>query len=248
MPPMELDLLAAPWLLVLVLVIVFVAAIVQAGLGMGFGLMAAPLLAVLDPELVPAPALFLGFASSLLVALQQHRHIHWPEVGIASVGRLAGVAASSAVLVFFTDRNSFSILFALMIGLAVLLSAFGPRVAFTRPRLFGVAIISGLMGTITSVGAPPLALIYQNRPAQSARATLAAFFTIGCAMSLGALYLTGWASSRDFRLALLMAPAMIAGLLAGRLLQSRFDRRYRGLMLIASGLAAVLLLGRGILG
>jgi uncharacterized membrane protein YfcA len=248
LPVPELDLLSVPWLLALVLVIVFVAAVVQAGLGMGFGLMAAPLLAVIDPELVPAPALFLGFASSFLVALQQRHHIHWPEVGIASFGRLAGVLISSYALLFFADRNSFSVIFALMIGLAVVLSLFGPPIAFTMTRLFGVAVISGIMGTITSVGAPPLALIYQGRPAHAARATLAAFFAIGCAMSLVALFLTGWASFRDMWLAILMAPAMITGLLAGRLLQSGFDQRYRILMLTASGLAAIMLLVRGLLG
>lgn len=54
MESLFLDMLTNPWLLTAVLAIVFFASIVRFGLGMGFGLTAAPLLAVVDLQLVPA--------------------------------------------------------------------------------------------------------------------------------------------------------------------------------------------------
>jgi uncharacterized membrane protein YfcA len=48
------------WIAATVLVIVTIGAIIQAGLGMGFGLTVAPVLALVDPALVPAPALYLS--------------------------------------------------------------------------------------------------------------------------------------------------------------------------------------------
>ncbi|MCV2870210.1 sulfite exporter TauE/SafE family protein [Defluviimonas sp. WL0002] len=244
---MEPILAGSPLLLAAVLGIVFFAAIVQAGLGMGFGLAAAPLLALLDPELVPAPALILGFASSLWVALQAPPLIQWREVWTGTAGRIAGVALAATFIAGTSDPRAFSLAFAGMIGLAVVLSAAGWRLRFSMPKLVALAALSGLMGTLTSVGAPPLALIYKDRPPREARATLAAFFTLGCAASLAGLWGAGRLGWGDAGLAALMAPAMVAGLWTARRFDGIFDRRYRGLMLAASALAAVLLTLRAIL-
>jgi uncharacterized membrane protein YfcA len=133
-----------------------------------------------------------------------------------------------------------------MVGLAVAMSVFGRRIAFTRPNLVGMSALSGLMATITSVGAPPLALIYQDRPAGEARPTLAAFFALGCLFALAGLTATGHAGLRDVALAALMLPPMLAGLWVARRLRGRFDRRYRPALLAVAGVAAVLLIVRGV--
>jgi hypothetical protein len=109
-----------------------------------------------------------------------------------------------------------------------------------------MATVSGIMGTITSVGAPPLAIVYQDRPAAEARPTLAAFFALGCGISLAGLYLSGWADWRNFMLAIVMAPAMLAGLAVARRIGGRFDRRYRPALLAISGTAAIVLIARGL--
>ncbi len=175
-----MELLDQPGVLAVVLGIVFFAGIVQSGLGMGFGLTAAPLVALLDPELVPAPVLILGFFSSAWVALRHRAEIVWPEVGLASLGRLIGVGLSMVLLIGFS-RDAFTIAFAVLVILAVAMSLAGLRIPFTPGTLVGVSVLSGVMGTITSVGAPPLALIYQGRAPGPSRATLAAFFAIGVA-------------------------------------------------------------------
>ncbi len=244
--PLALHVLSTPWLLAPVLAIVFFAAIVQFGLGMGFGLTAAPLLALLDPELVPASTLFLGLATASWGAWHERDHVVWREVGIGAVGRIAGVAMATVLLAGMTDRHTFMLLFGLMVGLAVLLSLFGFRMPFSITGLGAMAVVSGIMGTITSVGAPPLAIVYQDRPSKVARPTLAAFFAVGCAISLIGLYATGWAGLKDFYLALIMAPGMLAGLYAARRLQGRFDKRYRPALLAISGTAAVVLIIRGL--
>ncbi|MFP1630487.1 TSUP family transporter [Zhengella sp. ZM62] len=237
---------AAPWVAAAVVLIATVAAVVQFGLGMGFGLTAAPLLALIDPELVPVSTLYLGFAASAWTAFDERRAIVWPEVWTAAIGRLAGVLVATAVLVWISDRKAFSLVFGLMVGLAVILSVAGWRLRFGRASLLSMAAVSGLMGTITSVGAPPLAIVYQDRPAAQARPTLAAFFAIGCVLSLAALYLSGWAGLRDLALALIMVPGMLAGWIIARLLAGRFDRRYRPALLAVAGIAAVILVIRGL--
>jgi uncharacterized membrane protein YfcA len=239
-------LVASPLLLAAVFVIVSFAAIVQFGLGMGFGLTAAPLLALLDPALVPAPTLFIGLMTSTLGALRERDAIVWGEVASGSLGRVAGVVVATFLLAGLQDRTTFMLVFGIMVALAVVLSVVGWRLPFTRVSLVAMAVVSGLMGTITSVGAPPLAIVYQDRKASEARPTLAAFFAIGCAISLIGLFVSGWADSRDFVLALLMVPAMFAGFAASRFLKGRFDSRFRPALLAITGLAAVMLIFRGL--
>lgn len=238
---------ASPMLLSAIFVIVFFAAIVQFGLGMGFGLAAAPLLALLDPELVPAPTLFIGFMTSALGAMREREAIIWAEVANASFGRVVGVLAATLLLAGLQDRETFMLVFGVMVAIAVFLSLAGWRLPYTRASLVTMALVSGLMGTITSVGAPPLAIVYQDRKASEARPTLAAFFAIGCAISLTGLYASGWASTKDFVLALLMVPAMLAGLVASRILKGRFDARFRPALLAISGMAAIMLIIRGLM-
>jgi uncharacterized membrane protein YfcA len=238
--------LGSPWLVALVFVIVWFAAIVQVGLGMGFGLTAAPLLALLNPDLVPAPALVLGMLTASWGAYREREAIVWNEVLTGIFGRITGVAIGAFVLAAMTDGKTFMLVFGLMIGLAVILSVGGWKFAFSRLRLVGVSTLSGFMGTITSVGAPPMALIYQHRPPATARPTLAAFFALGCLFSLTGLAMAGRFGWHDLALAGWMLPPMLAGILSARYLGGRFDRRYRPALLAISGTAAVVLIIRGL--
>ena len=239
-------LLPSLWLALPVLGIVFAASVVQFGLGMGFGMVAAPLLAVLDPELVPVPTLILGLATATLAALRERQAIRWGEVWTGVAGRAVGAALAALILVRLADRDTFGLVFGLMIGLALAMSVAGVRLPFTRAGLVSLSALSGLMGTITSVGAPPMAIIYQDRPGAEARPTLSAFFAIGCVLSLAGLWAAGWLGWREVMLAALMVPGMLAGYAVSGRLRGRFDRRYRGALLTVSGLAACILVLRGL--
>lgn len=246
MESLFLDTLTNPWLLSIVLAIVFFASIVQFGLGMGFGLTAAPLLAVVDPQLVPAPALFLGCLTASVGAWRECDQIAWRELGIGILGRSIGIMIAALILAILPAPQFFEIVFGLLIGLAVLLSLIGWTLSFSNRNLTAVGIVSGVMGTITSVGAPPMAMIYQSRDAMQARPTLAAFFAIGCAMSLLGLYAAGWANFAHFLAALKMLPAVIAGFIVSGFMRGKFDRRYRRNLLMVSAIAAMVLVVRGL--
>lgn len=239
---------ASPATAFAVILVAMAASVVQFGLGMGFGLTAAPLLALIDPVLVPVSTLYLGLATTSWGAWAERDKVVWHEVWTGSIGRIFGASLAAFVLTQIPDRQWFSLVFGLLVGLAVLLSVSGWRMPFSRTNLIAMSGISGLMATITSVGAPPLAIIYQDRPAAVARPTLAAFFAVGCTMSLAILHLTGWATWRDFALVLVMVPGVLAGYAIARRIGGRFDKRYRPLLLTVSGLAAAILIVRGLTG
>jgi len=108
--------------------------------------------------------------------------------------------------------------------------------------------ISGLMGTITGVGAPPLALVYQGSYAGNARPTLAAIFAVGCACSLLALTVIGWVGLQEIVIAGLMVPPMLLGTVAGRKIRLNFKRQYQLHLLALSGAAAAILIAQGLTG
>lgn len=235
-----------PLLILAAFFIVGAASIVQAGLGMGYGLTAAPLLALIDPHLVPVPTLIIGMVTAGMGGWRERGSIIWPEVGIGIAGRLIGVACGAFMLSHLVDRKAFMLVFGIMVAIAVVLSLGGWRWRFSRVSLVSMGWLSGLMGTITSVGAPPLALIYQDRRPEEARPTLSAFFAIGCAASLAGLALSGWAQLADVYLALAMVPPMLAGVWAARRLGGRLDSRFRPALIAISGVAAVVLILRGL--
>ncbi len=233
-------------LALMVLCIVAAGTIVQAGLGMGFGLMTAPLLALIDPALVPGPTLYLGMATSLMGVFREPDGVDWGEVKLGALGRFIGVMIGAAALYNVTDQKTFILVFGIVIGGAVLMTSLGWQMAFTSRNLTSMSIISGAMGIFTSVGAPPMALLYSQRPAATARPTMAAFFAVGCALSLLGLNLSGWGGLKDLWLALFMVPGVVFGTLIGRRLKGRFDRRFRPILLGIAGLAAVMLIVRGL--
>lgn len=237
----------SPATMVFAAVIIIMGCIIQSGLGMGFGLMVAPLMALIDQQLVPAPTLILGLFTALWGAWLDRDHIRWNEVWLAGAGRTVGVFAGLLLIFWLSGAGGFSLLFGVMVLGAVVLSVAGHALPFNWLSLSSMGFISGTMGTITSVGAPPLALVYQGRDPQASRATLAAFFALGCAVSLAGLFASGLAGMRDVTLALAMVPPMVFGMWFAQRFKTGFVRWYRPWLLSVAGAAGLLLMARGVL-
>ena len=80
-----------------------------------------------------------------------------------------------------------------------------------RGTLVGAGTMSGLMGTLTSVGGPPMALVYQREQAATLRSTLAGFFLFGATWSLITLAVTGEVGSASSSTASSCCPASSSG-------------------------------------
>ena len=235
------------WILAAASLVIVCGAIIQSSIGMGFGLTVAPVLAVLDQDLVPGPILVMGFLTAGAGALREWRHINSGEVGTALAGRLVGAAIATGLITLLPDRSTFSLVFGLTILAMLLLAIAGWRMPFSMANLAAMGWVSGLTGTITGVGAPPLAMVYQDRAALAARPTLNAFFSIGCLLSLILLALAGWAGPDDVVVALAFLPAMALGLNLARIARPYVDHRFRLAMWSLSGVAALILIGRAVL-
>ena len=67
--------------------------LIQSGVGLGLGIVASPVVTLLDPALMPGSMLVAGAALPALILARGARHTDWPGVSWALAGRLAGTAA-----------------------------------------------------------------------------------------------------------------------------------------------------------
>lgn len=77
---------------------VAVGAWVQGSVGFGSALVAAPVLALLAPQLVPGPLIFSSLGLSFAAAMREHGSIDRRGVLLSSLGRLPGVVLGGAAL------------------------------------------------------------------------------------------------------------------------------------------------------
>jgi len=72
------------------------------------------------------------------------------------------------------------------------------------------------MGTLTSVGGPPIALVYPNASGPTLRSTLSAFFAIGATISIGVLSVAGRFGVKELLWGIAMFPLLALGFYASR--------------------------------
>ena len=221
---------------------VLIGACLQGAGGIGFGMFVGPVLAIGRPELVPGPVLLLGGLLSTMSAAREFRSIDFPRLGYSLAGRVPASVAGGMLFALLPVR-SMSILFALLILAAVGLSVRGGRVR-ARPRnLVFAGALSGFMGTITSVGAPPMALVYQEFAPPRLRATIGAFFVAGAVGSLTVLAAIGRFGAHEMMLGLALVPPMVIGFAVSNLIVPHIDRaKMRVVLLAMSAMAAMALL------
>ncbi len=230
-------------------VIVAAAAALQASVGIGFGMLAAPLLVMVAPQLVPGPILLMGLLLALMTTTREFGSVDLRELSLAMTGRIAGTAAAGAVVALL-PISVFASVFALMILVAIALSMTNWHLLPTPRNLLVAGLLSGFMGTITSVGAPPMAMVYQNMPGPKVRATMGAFLTLGAAFSLITLTLIGRFTAPEAAASAWMVAPVVLGFMASRYLMRHVDRSKRGIkpaVLAISATAALLLLFKTLL-
>jgi uncharacterized membrane protein YfcA len=228
--------------IVVITIAVVVGACVQGSVGFGFGLIAAPVAALVDGRFVPGPLLFSGVILAVLVAMRERGALDWLGIRWAVAGRIPGTLLGAWAVAALPERG-LVILFASAVLAAVALSLAGWTLQPDPPTLLGAGATSGFMGTVTSIGGPPMALVYQRHTGAQLRATLALFFLIGAAFSLFVLYVAGQFGEEELRLGLLLLPGMLAGFALSRLAARVLDRGYTRVAVLAfASLASVALL------
>lgn len=232
----------SPWQYVLAVLVVAVGAMIQGSLGFGLGLVSAPALALIDATFIPGPLLLVGVAVTLTVFLRERGAVDWKGMKWAIFGRVIGTIAGGWAVVAFS-KDAVIVLVAVLVLAGVLMTSIGWKIKTNRTTLSAAGLVSGVMGTLTSVGGPPMALVYQRETAQKLRATLAGFFLVGATFSLLTLAVSGGMTQHDFALGALMLPGYVIGMIANRWASRFLDKGYsRVAVLTFSALSSIVLL------
>jgi hypothetical protein len=218
--------------------IVAAGAALQASVGIGFAVLAAPLLVILAPELVPGPMLLLGLLLAAMTTTREFRSVDVRQLSLAMTGRIAGTAAAGA-LIALLPLSVFGSVFAVMILAAVGLSMTRWHLLPTPRNLIAAGLLSGFMGTITSVGSPPIGLVYQNAPGPKVRATISAFFMLGASFSLVTLALVGRFTAAQAATSVWLVPSVMLGFLVSRIFVRHVDKSRGALKRAVLGVSAV---------
>jgi uncharacterized membrane protein YfcA len=229
---------------VVAFVVMAIGACLQGAVGFGSNLVAAPLLILLDESFVPAPVIVASAVLNVLVMRREGRASLDPLIDTALVGMVPGTVVAGAVVAALPERG-LSLLFAALVLSAVVVTAAGWHLRPTRRTLIGAGAASGFMGTISGIGGPPIALVYQRAEGPTLRATLSRFFLAGGVLSLAALALAGRIGTEHLAATAVLCPASAAGFLASGSLARRLDRgSVRPFVLGLSALAAAAVLVR----
>lgn len=221
---------------------VLIGAAVQSSVGIGLGLVAAPVVALLEPSLMPGTVLITTGILPFMTLASEWRHVDLHGIGWALAGRMVGVAGGVwVVTVLSTETLGIAVGAMVLLAIAVTLSKVHVRA--TRATLGTAGLISGVAGTSTSIGGPPMAIVYQNEPGPRVRSSLSVYFIVGVAVSLIALRAGGHLGQDVILAGLGLVPFVLVGFWLARPLRQHVDGRILryGLLGVAALGALVLL-------
>ena len=139
---------------------------------------------------------------------------------------------------------------AVILGIVVSLVGWSPGYGRRSAGIAGVA--AGILGTATSIGGPPLALILRGLSPSVVRGTMGAAFVIPTALSIAALCAGGSLNAEQWRASLVFLPAIGVGFLLSGLVNRYVDSRhlYVGSVVLSLIGAAVVIVNslQGLLG
>ncbi|UXI02230.1 sulfite exporter TauE/SafE family protein [Photobacterium sp. TY1-4] len=181
---------------------------VQSTVGFGMAIVAAPIVYFFEPRFVPGTITMVGLVLALINMWQYRRMLSFKGLSAAFIGRVPGTIAAGFLLLYIS-AESLALVLGVGVLLAVVISLMKVRIKPTGKALFWAGFASGLMGTSTSIGGPPMALVLQHAEAGKLRANLAGYFAFSCVLSLIALSATNHFSWWHFQYGVMILPAPI---------------------------------------
>lgn len=228
--------------LLLSILVLTVAAAMQAATGLGAGMIAFPLIALISIELVPGPLIFASILLSVYMAWRGWQDIRFASIKLLFYGIMAGTVIGGLSMKLI-PVDSLGIFFGLLLLTVVMISIFGHRMTYTTTNVLSLGTAAGFMGITVASGSPFVALLYQNEKAATIRATLAYIYLLAGILTLFVLNAIGRFGQTEFLHGLYLAPGMLLGFLVSGKLAATVDRGYsRTIILVVSSLSALALI------
>jgi uncharacterized membrane protein YfcA len=161
-------------------------------------------------------------------------------------GRVLGALAGLGLLAIASHRIlDFAIAFIVLMAVVALVKL--PVIVRNRATETVAGFFSGASALISSIGGPPLAVLYRDSGGGTLRSSLGAIFAIGIVITIGARALGGHIVQSDIVIAVWLLPTVLLGIRLSSLWIGRVEGPIlrRGILIVAT-LAAGGLLFRAI--
>lgn len=203
----------------------------------------APVIATVAPRELPTAIVIVAIPSCLWVATRDKASLHrgampWLLAGIVP-GTMVGLT-----IIRFIDLKELSILVGAATIIGVGVSMKRRRLRITPLSTVAAATLANVFGTASGISGAPVAILFQNQGGAANRATLGLFFSASATFSLLGYLFLGTAHLYQGAFALLLLPAMAAGVLLSkslhRLVDAKWWRPCALSLTAAAGLTAIL--------
>ncbi len=216
---------------------VLIGSIVQGSIGFGLNLLAAPVIAIVAPEMLPFSLVLVALLSSVTNVAREHHELDHVAARHLLIGAVPGTVVG-LLLLSSLSTSGLAVAAGGVTLLGVALSTFSPPVPITAGTSTVAGFVSNAFGTAVAIGGPPVALLFQHRPGPTTRATLGAFFAASAAMSIVAYALADKLRGRQAVFALVLLPPLALGMWLSRHLHPFVDRGWlRPAVLVVSAIA-----------
>lgn len=222
-------------------------AVVQSAVGFGLAVVAAPVVVLVEPTLMPGSLLVCGFFLPLWEVLRNERDID-VRLLISAYGTRLLLTPLGAGIVAWAGTREIALTVGVMILVVVAVSITPIQVRASVPNALAAGAVTGVAGTAASIGGPFFAMVLQHEPPSRIRSTLAAFFVLGSMTSLVALALAGELPRTQIWAGTLWVPFLALGVWLGRPLRAAVSpARMRRAVLVFCVVASVVVIGRALL-
>ena len=211
-----------PWLLCAAAVLI--GTTLQRLSGAGFGMIVAPIMTLAAPSWVPGTVLLTGFIVGLGSVMSARDAIVLKDLVPGFSGRLLGAIVAASVASLVVGSAALPVVVGCIVLIAVTLSLVGLQIPITNTSLASAGFTAGIMGTLSGIGAPPMAILYSNVESRRSAATQNAFFGFGMVVSIASLAVVGLIRAPQLALAASLAPLVPVALFIARPLAQRVER------------------------
>lgn len=187
---------ASAWIAML---LVFMGSFVQTAIGFGLAVVASPLL----------------FLISVLNAMKHRESISIGGLKMALIGRIPGSIVGGLLLMWISTQ-ALALWLGLLVLFAVAVSLLPLRIEPNPTRMGIAGFFSGVFGTSSGIGGPPMALLLQHQEANQLRGNLSAFFVFSSIISLMVQWPTGFLTWHHVLLTVPLIPAAWLGYVLAR--------------------------------
>jgi uncharacterized membrane protein YfcA len=215
--------------------------------GVTAGMIIVPFLAMISYTLIPVPIAFASLALTIMMTYKGRNHIDTTNLFPIGLGMIIGILFSIFILKNI-EFKYMGIVFGIAILIAVYFSIKIPKFTLTKKISYTGGFIAGVMGASAAVGGKVVALLFQNHPLESLKASLAFLYTLFSVVMLMIFFLFGEFSQSQLISGFYMMPGFLIGFFIAPIFSKYFNPKYSRIVVLSTAtLGAILLIIKSLL-